>query len=209
MSETRTKKYKQYRSQIKKEASINEKLKKKNKDVELTKKKVSKIDEEFFQYNDEQTFSKIYFVLPYTSNKIKDIATFLDCLCIESLDKEFSKMMGVSAAIDDIVKDNGLVNKKYFDNDSAFSKIDSFNSKVKNFQTDLSNLTFALRENDNFENDIIHKIRERDDEQRPYFSLENKAYEKVTGWKYSKHFFICLVTITSLLFITLLILFFI
>ncbi len=118
-------------------------------------------------------------------------------------------MMGVSAAIDDIVKDNGLVNKRYFDNDSAFSKIDSFNSKVKNFQTDLSNYTFALRENDNFENDIIHKIRERDDEQRSYFSLEPKSYDKVVGWKYSKYLFIGITVTTLLLFIILLVLVFI
>ncbi len=209
MAETRTKKYKQYRNQIKKEAQINEKLKKKNKDVELTKKKVSKIDEDFFSYNNEQTFSSIYFVLPSTSNAIKDLKRFMEMLDIQSLDKEFTKMMGVSAAIDDIVKDNGLVNKKYFESDSAFSKIDNFNARVNNYQAELSNIALALRDNDNYENDIIHKIREKDEEQRSFFSLEPKAYEKTHAFKYSKQVFIGSLVLTVILLITLLILFFI
>ncbi len=116
MQESRTKKYKQYRNQIKKEASINEKLKRKNNDIEAIKKKVSKIDEDFFLYDEDQIFSSIYFVLPQISNKIKDVQTFLNLLEIESLGKEFDKMMGVGNTINEIIKDNGLINKKYFEN---------------------------------------------------------------------------------------------
>lgn len=209
MSETRTKKFKQYRSQIKKEASINEKLKRKNNDIEAIKKKVSKIDEDFFLYDEDQIFSSIYFVLPQISNKIKDVQTFLNLLEIESLGKEFDKMMGVGNTINEIIKDNGLINKKYFENDSTFSRMDNFNSSVKNFQQDLSNYNFSMRESENSENDIIHKIRERDEEQRPYFYIDRKPYEKSIGWKYSKSLFIGFLVSSVLLFITLIVLFFI
>ncbi len=199
--ETRVKKYKDYRNQIKKEEQNNKRIKKQNLEIEEVKERLKNIDSSLIDniYN-TSPYSYTYFVEPNILDELQELRKFLEFINIENLKKEWNSINSKNNIYENIIKDNGKINFDIFSSDETFKLINNVYLNLKEFRNELYESNSLLKENFNNENNLIHEMKSVSNA-RDFFSIKKEVKKIRKTNKFLKYIFysVCAISICLLI----------
>lgn len=203
--ETRVKIYKKYRDQIVREAELNNKLKHKDRDILSLEKKMLKVN---IPPEDDLIITSVNSIKPKALNDIKVMNEFCDLVPINDISDDFKSIETNKGIIEHIIDKNGEINKFFLENNDQFLKIKNILIELLNEEELIDPLYINLKDNNNYENNMIHEMKSSSDIQSFLdIKIKNKDYGKRN--KFTKYAFFILISLTLAIFILVLVFLFI